>query len=181
MSFPRANLPPKPSLTIRLETQADIPAVRRVNLAAFGQPEEATLVDRIRARRAETLSLVADLAGEVVGHIFFSPMTIAGPDRTIPAVGLGPMAVLPERQRQGIGSALVEHGLAALKEAGHRIVIVLGHRDFYPRFGFRPAREHGIRWEQEVDPVYFMALELAPGALAAAPGVASYLPEFSEV
>ena len=91
------------------------------------------------------------------------------------------MAVLPERQRQGIGSALVEHGLAALKEAGHRIVIVLGHRDFYPRFGFRPAREHGIRWEQEVDPVYFMALELAPGALAAAPGVASYLPEFSEV
>jgi putative acetyltransferase len=171
----------KPPLTIRPETHADIPTVRRVNLAAFGQPEEADLVDRIRARRAETLSLVAVLDGEVAGHIFFSPVSIVGSEHTTPAVGLGPMAVLPNRQREGFGSALVRHGLELLGEAGHRIVIVLGHQEFYPRFGFRPTLEYGIRWEHEVDPAYFMALELVPGALAAAPGVVSYLPDFSDV
>jgi putative acetyltransferase len=91
------------------------------------------------------------------------------------------MAVLPNRQRQGIGSALVQQGLAVLKEQNHQIVIVLDHRDYYPRFGFGPALEHGIRWEHEVDPVYFMVLELQPGALANASGVVQYLPEFSEV
>jgi putative acetyltransferase len=175
------DLPEKPPLTIQPETRADIPSVRLVNLAAFGQPEEADLVDRIRSRSAETLSLVATLEEVVVGHIFFSPVIIVGPEFTTQAIGLGPMAVLPDRQRQGIGSALVRHGLEALQEAGHRIVIVLGHREFYPRFGFRPALDYELHWEHEVDPAYFMALELQCGALAEVSGVVSYLPEFSEV
>ncbi len=181
MDNPSANHPEKPSLTIRPESQADIPAIRRINLEAFGQPGEADLVDRIRARGAGTLSMVATLDGLVVGHIFFSPMTILGSDQKTPAVGLGPMAVLPEQQRRGIGSALVRHSLEVLREQGHKIVIVLGHLAYYPRFGFAPAIESGICWEHEVDPAYFMALALKPGALAGVQGVAQYIPEFNEV
>lgn len=175
------NHPEKPPLTIRSETEADIPAIRQINREAFGQPQEADLVDRIRARGAGTLSMVADVDGSVVGHIFFSPMTIVGVNHETPAVGLGPMAVLPEHQRRGFGSALVRQSLEVLRGLGHKIVLVLGHLDYYPRFGFTPAIEHGIRWEHEVDPAYFMVLALKPGALDGVQGVAQYLPEFNEV
>jgi len=93
---------------------------------------------------------------------------------------LGPMAVLPERQGEGIGGALVRAGLAACRAAGYDLCIVLGHAEYYPRFGFRPSAPFGIRWEHGAE-AHFMVLELRPGALAGRGGVARYRPEFDGV
>jgi putative acetyltransferase len=166
---------------IRLEQSEDVTAVRQVNEAAFGRPGEADLVDRLRERGVVTLSLVAEQDGEVAGHILFSPVTITEQDSVVTTVGLGPMAVLPARQSQGVGSKLVQTGLEMLRQAGHDLVIVLGHPDYYPRFGFAPAGRHGIHWENEVPDEVFMVLALRPGALDGVSGIVRYQPEFSEV
>ncbi len=131
---------------IRPEEPRDRDAIRDVHVRAFGQPNEADLVD---ALRPGTVSLVAEIGG-VVGHILFSPITVGG----APAIALAPMAVLPEFQRRGIGSALVRRGLAA---CGDRLVIVLGHPEFYPRFGFVPARPLGIEPPWKVRDEVWMA------------------------
>ena len=162
-------------MTVRPETPADAAAVRRVTVAAFGQPDEADLVDRIRARAPGYLALVAEDGGEVVGHIAFSAVRVDGAPG-LRAVGLAPMAVAPERQRGGVGSALVEAGLAACRAAGVEAVVVLGHPAYYPRFGFAPARAFGLRDEYGAPPEAFMALELVPGALAEAAGTVRYDP-----
>jgi putative acetyltransferase len=114
-------------LIVRRERPEDIAAVRRVNECAFARPDEANLVDTLRMGSKVTLSLVAVEDGQIVGHILFSPVTIESGDRTFPAAGLGPMAVLPERQRRGIGSQLVKAGLKECRNAGHDCVVVLGH------------------------------------------------------
>jgi putative acetyltransferase len=168
-------------ITIRVEAAEDVDAVWRVNEAAFGRAGEADLVDALRRRGAVILSLVAEQEGAVVGHILFSPVTISDGDKTVTAVGLGPMAVAPGYQGMGIGSQLVEAGIAWLREAGHRVVIVLGHPEYYPRFGFVLASRHGIRWENEVPEDVFMALALHPGGLAGVRGVVRYQPEFGGV
>ena len=165
-------------LTIRLERPEDIPWIRAVNERAFGQPDEAALVDAVRARGERSISLVAVDDERLVGHILFTPVTIRGPDRVREAVGLGPLAVDPDYQRGGIGSQLVVQGLDLCRESGHRIAVVLGHPTYYPRFGFVPARLHGIRFQLDVPDDAFMVIALDPGALDGCTGVARYVAEF---
>ena len=162
---------------IRRERPEDVDAIRRVNEAAFGQPDEARLVDALRGAATPFLSLVADDDGTVVGHICFTPVELDG--TTI--LGLAPMAVVPERQRHGIGSRLVEAGLEECRRAGFGAVVVLGHPEYYPRFGFEPAAPKGIVSEYDVPAPVFMILELVPGALAGRKGVARYHRAFAEL
>jgi putative acetyltransferase len=161
-------------LEIRPEEAGDHAAVRHVNEDAFGRPDEADLVDRLRAQADPYLGLVAVEGGEVVGHIAFSPVTLEPPGREIAALGLAPMAVLPAHQRAGVGTALVRGGLAAARRAGFDAVVVLGHPAYYPRFGFRPVPD--LRCTYDAPPEAFMALALAPGALDGAAGTVHYHP-----
>jgi putative acetyltransferase len=166
---------------VREEEAADYAAVRLVNERAFGQPNEADLVDALRRAASPQISLVAVSGGRVVGHIFFSPVMVEADDNSFMAMGLAPMAVLSEFQRQGIGSQLVREGLAGCSRIGQDIVFVLGHPDFYPRFGFTPAGPRGFRSEYDVPDEVFMVAELRPGALAGRRGLVKYRPEFSLV
>jgi len=158
---------------IRAQSTDDDSAVWQVNKSAFPTPAEAGLVERLRAEADPVVSLVAEDDGAIVGHILFSPATLAA-DSNFIAFALGPMAVLPGRQRQGIGSALVRAGLDACAGLGGRAVFVLGHPDYYPRFGFLPASRFGIVSQFEVPDDVFMALELEPGALAGKAGSMRY-------
>jgi putative acetyltransferase len=168
-------------LIIRAETQADHHAVRQVNERAFGQASEADLVDALRKNAEPQISMVAELDGQVVGHIFFSPVLIESETSSSTALGLAPMAVLPEFQKQAIGSALVRRGLEECRSVGHEVVVVLGHPEYYPRFGFMPAKEKGLSCEYPVPDEVFMVVELSEGALAGRKGVVKYRPEFSSV
>lgn len=167
-------------IQVRPEHPADADAVRRVTRAAFGRPDEADLVDRLRQRAEGYLALVAVEAGEVVGHVAFSRVTVDPPGQALAAVGLAPMAVRPDRQRCGVGSALVRAGLAACREAGAEAVFVLGDPAYYPRFGFRPAADSEIGNEYGAPREAFMALELVPGALDGVAGTARYDSVFAE-
>ena len=166
---------------IRHERSGDAHAIRFVLEEAFGQSNEADLVDALRHRGALTLSLVALRENEVVGHILFSPVTIESPGSSFNAIGLGPMTVLPPYQGKGIGSRLVRIGLEQCRQAGHEIVVVLGYPDFYGRFGFVPTRHRGIRCEFDVPDDVFMVMELRQGALAGRGGLVRYQPEFTSV
>lgn len=170
-----------PDIDIRAERPEDEPGVRRVNELAFGRPDEAALVDALRAGDGITLSLVAVRDHEIVGHILFSAVTVSSPQGTRSAVGLAPMAVVPYLQRHGIGSALVRAGLEQLARAGHHVVVVVGHSAYYPRFGFVRASTRDIRWEHDVPDEAFMVLELVPGVLGGRGGVVRYRKEFEAV
>ncbi|MBI3680966.1 MAG: N-acetyltransferase [Acidobacteria bacterium] len=150
---------------IRLETERDIEAVRQLNCRAFGHETEAKLVDRLREGGLVIVSLVAEQWGEIVGHILFSRLEVAGD--AFPAASLGPMAVLPERQRQGIGSALIQEGLRRCRNTGIAVVLVVGHAGYYPRFGFSAAAGKRYRSPYSKLGDAWMALELAPLDLAA--------------
>lgn len=163
---------------IREERSGDIVAIRDLNKRAFGQEQEGNIVDALRSNGAVLLSLVATLNGQVVGHIMYSPLSVGN---EVTGAALGPMAVLPEYQRQGIGSKLVEAGNQKLKEAGCPFVIVLGHANYYPRFGFRPASAHGIKCEWEVPDNVFMLLVLDQTKMQRVSGLAKYRHEFSSV
>ena len=168
-------------IVVRLEAPADRGAVFYVNECAFGRPAEALLVDRLRASADPVFSFVAEEAGQVVGHILFSPVEVASEGGAFPALGLAPMAVLPARQRRGIGSRLVRAGLRACRDAGRPVVFVLGHPGYYPRFGFTPAHAKGITCTYDVPPDAFMVAELVPGALAGRTGTVHYHPAFEDV
>ncbi len=114
--------------------------IRKLNVAAFGQPQEAHLVDRLRNNCNEYFSLVAEKGNVVAGYILFTPVVLEAENgNSLQGMGLAPMAVLPEYQKQGIGSALVKEGLKKIKEKGYPFVIVIGHANHYPKFGFEPA------------------------------------------
>ena len=165
------------SIIIRPESTADEDAIRHVNRLAFGQGEEARLVDALREGGFVRVSLVAEQEGRVVGHILFSDLPIITGSGTMPALALAPMAVLPDFQRQGIGSALVQRGLEACRQQGHRVVVVLGHSHFYPRFGFSPKL--AARLESPFSGSdSFMAVELMVGALDGVAGRVQYPPPF---
>jgi putative acetyltransferase len=166
-------------IEIRVERPDDANAVRHVNERAFGGSAEARLVDALRAANEEVISLVAQHGEQVVGHILFSPVTVAGAPRSFKAAGLAPMSVLPEFQNEGIGSRLVQNGLAACRDAGYDLVVVLGHAGYYPRFGFARARDYGLDNEYGADEA-FMALELRQGALERISGLVKFAPEFRE-
>lgn len=167
-------------LDVRREMPGDEPAIHALNASAFGTDAEARLVDALRANGALSLSLVAVVDGALVGHIAFSPVTVEAKGRTVIGIGLAPMAVAPSRQRQGIGSRLIEEGLRALRAQGHPFCVVLGHADYYPRHGFVPAPALGIRWEKGHDDAFFVQA-LTPGGLEGVSGVVRYRPEFDAV
>ena len=167
-------------ITIRPETAEDYAAIHEVNLLAFGQEVEPQLVDNLRRSPdfIPELSLVAVEAGRVVGHILFSPFVIETKDGAVPALTLAPLAVRPESQNQGIGSELARRGLEECRRLGHRIVVVVGHPNYYPRFGFSPARARGLEAPFPVPDEAFMVLELTPGALDGIAGMVRFPPAF---
>jgi putative acetyltransferase len=165
-------------IEIRGEYPDDVAAVREVNRLAFGQEQESNIVDALRTNGAALLSLVATVDGQVVGHIMFSPLTVA---ENVKALVLGPMAIAPEYQRQGIGTRLIEAGNRKIKDAGYPFIIVVGHAEYYPRFGFRRASEYGIKCEWDVPDEVFMLLVLNEAKMQGASGLAKYRHEFSTV
>jgi putative acetyltransferase len=164
---------------VRQEHPGDESGVRRVNELAFGRDAEARLVDALREVPG-AFSLVAVTDGHIAGHIMFSPIQVEGsPDAS--GLALAPMAVLPDVQRQGIGSELVRAGLAECRARGIGFVVVLGHPEFYPRFGFVTAAGRGLSCEYPVAPEVFMVFELRPSALEGVGGLVKYDRAFATV
>jgi putative acetyltransferase len=159
-------------LIVRIENPRDVSTIRAINEDAFGRPDEADLIERLRAEDVVLASLVAELDGRAVGHILFSRMWIDTISGAVPAVALAPMAVRTEYQRQGVGQRLVRHGLNLMRSLGEQIVIVLGHPDYYARFGFSVEKARGL--ESPFPPEAFMAIEFNPGALTGVHGKVRY-------
>jgi putative acetyltransferase len=174
---------PKLMIRIRPERPEDIASIDEINRLAFGGEEEAKLIKAIRGSDyfIPELSLVAVEDDRIVGHILFSPVTIESSESSVTALALAPMAVVPEYQNKGSGTDLVKHGLEVCKKLCHTIVIVVGHPEYYSRFGFKPAREYGLEAPFEVPDDAFMALELVPGALKNVRGMVKYNPAFDLV
>jgi putative acetyltransferase len=165
-------------MIIRKELAKDIQEVRKLNDLAFGGPVEGAIVDAIRANCTDALSLVAVEGNRIIGHIFFSAVTINGIKDT-GAMGLGPMAVLPEYQRKGIGKALVTRGIEELEKAGCTMVVVLGHAVYYPKFGFAPASRYGLKCQWEgVPDESFMVRFLNPEKHLTTGGLVRFRSEF---
>ena len=166
---------------IRAERPEDAAEIRRVNELAFAQPAEADLVERLRHACDDGLSLVAD-DGRIVGHILFTPVVVECTAGGVGGMGLAPMAVLPDCQRRGVGSELVRRGLDILRERGCPFVVVVGHPEYYPRFGFEPASKHRLvsQWDGIPDAA-FMVLVLNADRMASVSGVAKYRDEFNDV
>ena len=164
---------------IRPEGIEDREAVRRLNELAFGGSVEAKLVDSLRDSLTTFISLVAVEQGDIVGHIFFTPVTIESEGSQFTAFGLGPMAVLPTFQRQGIGKMLVRRGLEECRRIGHDVVVVVGHSEYYLKFGFVPAGTKGLRCEFKVPDEVFMVAELETHALHDRKGTVKYHQSFN--
>ena len=166
---------------IRFEKPEDIAFIHSVNEQAFGRVSEAKLVDTLRLACTDHLSLVADDNGSIIGHLMFTPVVVTDGKQKTEGMGLAPMAVLPSRQRQGIGTQLVDSGLRILKEKGCPFVIVLGHPVYYPRFGFQAASGCNIRtqWDGVPDDA-FMILVMDHEAMQNVSGVATFRDEFND-
>ncbi|MBT8078355.1 MAG: N-acetyltransferase [Gammaproteobacteria bacterium] len=167
-------------MKIRFEKSADVAAIFALNEAAFDTDAEARLVDRLRNDVTPYISLVAESNDQIIGNIVFTPVTLDKYSGGL-LLGLAPMAVAPDRQNTGVGSALVDAGLAACREASAVAVVVLGHPAYYPRFGFTPASGFGLACDYDVPDEAFMAIELQPGSLAACSGTLHYHPTFAGV
>ena len=173
----------KSIMIIRPEKKKDYGAIHQVNELAFGGRAEADLIEDLRKTDSfiPELSLVAIQNQGVIGHILFSPINIKSKKRITSALALAPMAVHPEFQNKGVGSKLAVRGLEDCRRLGHRIVVVIGHPGYYPRFGFLPARDRGLEVPFPVPDEAFMVLELVPGALKAAQGEIIYPPPFQKM
>jgi putative acetyltransferase len=159
-------------MTIRAETEADFVEIVVLTRAAFGGDYEVELIEKLRAAGLMILSLVAVDGGSTVGHIFFSELAVEVDGRRVKAAALAPMAVRPNRQRQGIGSKLIETGIESLRNRGYEVVIVLGHPNYYPRFGFSAALTAFLT--APFNGKAFMGLELVPGSLSGQKGSVTY-------
>ncbi len=164
-------------IILRPEKPGDIDAIRSVHIASFPTPAEARLVDLLRQAGHLSVSLVAVLDDTVVGHVAFSPVTVA---TGAAGVGLAPVAVLERHRRKGIAAQLIEAGLTACRDAHLGWAVVLGDPHYYLRFGFRPAAEFGLFDEYRGGPA-FQAMELTPGGLPVGAGLVRYAPEFGSL
>ncbi|HAQ21235.1 MAG TPA: GNAT family N-acetyltransferase [Prolixibacteraceae bacterium] len=173
-------------INIRQETPEDYGCVIELTEKAFETMEfsdgnEGQLVDKLR--KAPTfiseLSLVAELNGQLVGHILFTPLQIRNEQTSFISLVLGPVSVLPEFQKKGIGGQLIMAGHQKARELGFQSVILIGHPEYYPRFGYKPASTWGIKTQIPLpsDDV-FMAVELTEGALDKVSGMVIFPPEF---
>ena len=168
-------------IVVRDETDSDHLAVCEVHEAAFGQPSEAELVESLRVAAFPQISLVAEFAGELVGHVFLSPVRIEGKRPKGACAGLAPVGVTPSAQGQGIGSALIREALARCPAIGWLTVFLLGAPAYYARFGFVLAAPLGLRYESELFDSHFQVLELEPGSLSGARGWVRFHGAFSEL
>lgn len=171
------------SYIIRSELPVDGPGIFEVNVKAFGEDEEARIVQTLRAGGDfnPALSIVADHEDEILGHILFPPVTIESPKGSVPAVALALLSVHPMYQCQGIGSALIEEGLEECRRLGHRICVVVGHPAYYPMFGFTSAKNQGICVGFPCPDDALMVLPLVPGALDGVGGMIRYHPALSSM
>lgn|SRR5262245_61945190 len=167
------------TIQIRAERPDDIAAIRRIIGAAFGTKEEVELVDALRLAGKIVISLVAVDGETVVGHILFSRVSLNPPVESLLGIGLAPMSVTPERQRQGLGSQLVRRGLELCRKQGFDFAVVLGHPGFYPRFGFVPSTRFNLKSEYDVAEDVFMVMEFTDGSLQGVAGTVKYESEFS--
>ncbi|WP_421378756.1 GNAT family N-acetyltransferase [Bacillus salacetis] len=171
-------------MIIRKETHEDIDAIKRVNDSAFNGDNEGKLVNSIRNSDLfiPELSLCAVAHdGEIIGHLLMSIVFIETKGNSIPTLALAPMAVLPNWQNKGIGTKLVSEGLLKARELGFQHVVVLGHPDFYPKFGFEKASSKGILPPFPVPEEVFMVMELQEGSLQGKKGMVKYPPSFDSV
>ena len=166
------------NLITRDETFNDAPAIREVNNQAFQQSLEGRLVDQLRENDGILASLVAVVEERIVGHILFSPVTLTINNGGLHGAGLGPMAVLPEFQRRGVGSKLITTGIARMRRRGISFIVVLGHAEYYPRFGFERASEYGVHCQWDVPDDAFMIMPITDRPL---PGLVKYRAEFMTV
>ena len=157
---------------IRAAKPADAAAIAALNRAAFGGEEEVGIVERLRSDGLVAVEMVAEQGGLIVGHILLSWLPTMLDGRAVKALALAPMAVRPGLQKQGIGGRLIVAALDQARAAGAEAVIVLGHPDYYPRFGFSAALAQNLA--SPFSGEAFMALELVPGALAGRQGSVSY-------
>jgi putative acetyltransferase len=164
-------------VVIRERTAVDDAAIRRLNDDAFGGPSESRLIEDLRLAGLAAVELVAVENDVIVGHILFSVLSVTMEREVVRALALAPMAVRPDRQRSGIGSALVRAGLGMARGRDWQAVIVLGHKGYYPRFGFSAALARPL--EAPFSGEAFMALELTPGALHGKAGRVTYPPAFA--
>jgi putative acetyltransferase len=165
-------------IQIRAEKPPDQAGIRAVHLSAFApRTNEADLVEMLRQDGQATVSLVALSEGRLVGHVLFSPVNLVPGQPNLRGLGLAPLAVLPDYQRQGIGSRLAMRGLDIARDGGFDYAVVLGDPAYYARFGFRPASRFQLESEYDAGEA-FMALELRPGALTHIAGLVQYRPEF---
>ncbi len=171
----------KQPVRIRHEGPGDIDAIGQINDMAFGGPAEGQLVTALRENDAVLLSLVALCEDRLVGHILYTPASIESKTMAVDGAALGPMAVHPEFQRRGIGTRLIHTATRFLRQSHCPFVIVLGHPEYYPRFGFEPAGDSGIACEWEVPYEAFMLLILDSAKMKDVSGIARYRPEFSSV
>jgi putative acetyltransferase len=168
-------------LKTRAEIPADGPAIRTIHLLAFNTCQEADLVEKLRSHSAIRLSVVAEEDGAIVGHVMYSPVVLGEGAASIQGLGLGPISVLPHLQKHGIGTRLVADSLGALKTNGCPFVVVLGAPSFYARFGFKPARDFGVRCKWDAKDDAFMLLPLHADGVTLNAGLARYHAEFDSL
>lgn len=164
-------------MIVRPELEEDRLPIGELHRLVFGGEVESDLVDRLRRERLVELSLVAIIGGQIVGHILFSDLQVEIDGRSVKALALAPMAVVPMRQRQGIGSRLIAESLARLERGDYEALIVLGHETYYPRFGF--SAELARKLASPFKGNAFMAMELKPDGLKGEQGTVTYPAAFA--
>ena len=171
-------------MNIRKEQSSDIKKIWQINSEAFETDAEANLVNALRDSACTFISLVAENQNKFVGHILFTPVELTdnkNNENKLKILGLAPMAVLSQHQNKKIGSKLVEAGLEHCKSLGYDAVVVLGHENYYPKFGFVPSIKFGIKSEYDVPDEVFMIFELVPECLKNHGGVIKYHEVFNSV
>jgi len=168
-------------IRIREEKRCDFDAIKYVNDKAFNQPQEGNVIEKLRNNDSRILSLVAEIDNKIIGHIFFSSVEIEGYPEIENGMGLAPLAVLPEYQKQGIGKMLIDKGIDLLKKQSVPFIVVLGHEHYYPKFGFETASKYGLKcqWDGVPDEA-FMVMIFDKNKMKNVQGVAKYREEWNE-